>query len=219
MSVLSKIKTPDNTIYDIADKISGYEESSHKVTTWNSSPTDINYPSEKLVKEEIDDLRDTINGKETAYVISIVDNPEFNSTNDPIEVDTDLVDVDGHTIALAGLKKGDVVLIREAGIPDRWVTGNEAETLPTGYTKLKYVSSTGNQYVDTGLVITTTDFSLMLDVEWTGNGINDFETYAGMMAPSNLPRYGINKYTGKYMYGINTTVTTNTVPDSNRHRL
>lgn len=38
----------------IAQDISGKEDKSNKVTTWSSTTTDTNYPSEKLVKDALD---------------------------------------------------------------------------------------------------------------------------------------------------------------------
>ena len=43
--------------------ISGKEDSSNKVTSWTSTTTDTHYPSEKLVKDSLDDKVDKVNGK------------------------------------------------------------------------------------------------------------------------------------------------------------
>lgn len=43
-----------NLIDDFADKINEKEKKNNKVSSWSDTPTDINYPSEKLVKDGLD---------------------------------------------------------------------------------------------------------------------------------------------------------------------
>ena len=44
----------------VAQDISVKEDKSNKVTTWSSTTTDINYPSEKLVKDALDQVTEMI---------------------------------------------------------------------------------------------------------------------------------------------------------------
>ena len=63
------VRTPDIITIDVSNKIVkvnanditqalGYipEDQANKVTEWQTTPTDINYPSEKLVKDTIDTM-------------------------------------------------------------------------------------------------------------------------------------------------------------------
>lgn len=43
-----------NLIDNFADKINEKEKKNNKVSSWSGTPTDINYPSEKLVKDGLD---------------------------------------------------------------------------------------------------------------------------------------------------------------------
>lgn len=104
--------------------VNNFEVTSNKVTTLTSASTNAQYPSAKVVYDAIEDVREIAQGRKTAYVASSVTNPVFNTEDATIEVESDFTDVDGRTIALAGLHKGDVIYITETGIPDRWVGDN-----------------------------------------------------------------------------------------------
>lgn len=193
-----------------------------KTTTLSSDSTNAQYPSAKVVYDAIEDVREIAQGRKTAYVVSSVTNPVFNTEDATIEVENDFTDVDGRTIALAGLHKGDVIYITETGIPDRWVGDNQAAIIPEGYTRLAYIEGTGTQYLDTGVIPTTTDMSMELDMMWTGDPstLQTFESFGGFMAAGTTPRMGISKYSGKYMFGINTTSSpASPIPDNRRHVL
>ena len=110
--------------------VNNFEVTSNKVTSLTSSSTNTQYPSAKVVYDAIEDVREIAQGRKTAYVISSVTNPVFNTEDATIEVENDFTDVDGRTIALAGLHKGDVIYITETGIPDRWVGDNQAAIIP-----------------------------------------------------------------------------------------
>lgn len=86
------------------------------------------------------------------------------------------------------------------------------------YQKLEYVESTGTQYVDINYTCLTNNISIELDMMWTGTDVSKFETFIGFMKASNVvtPRIGLHKYTGKFMFGANTTTTSGTTPPSTR---
>ena len=67
------VRTPDVVTIDVSNKITTISESdiiqtlgftpedrANKVTAWQTTPTDINYPSEKLVKDTIDTVYDEL---------------------------------------------------------------------------------------------------------------------------------------------------------------
>lgn len=84
------------------------------------------------------------------------------------------------------------------------------EELYDGYDVLEYIESTGTQYVDTGYVATSTDYTYELDI--TPTKIGGFYSYMGFMANGNIPRAGIHEYSGTFMLGANTTTQSSTAP-------
>lgn len=162
------------------------------------------------------ELQSKINSKRNTYIVSSVTNPIFNNTSSSVLVNSDIVDIDGNTVSLSDIRTGDVFYVKETDTVDRWVSSS-AISLPTEYTKLTYIEGSGSSYIDTDIAITSTDCSLMLDMEWTGTTLSAFESFAGFMdGATTLPRFGIHKYSGTYMYGTNTTRSTSVAPDSTR---
>lgn len=84
------------------------------------------------------------------------------------------------------------------------------EELYDGYDVLEYIESTGTQYVDTGYVATSTDYTYELDMAPTK--IGSFYSYIGFMASGTTPRAGIHEYSSTFMIGANATTTSSTAP-------
>lgn len=84
------------------------------------------------------------------------------------------------------------------------------EEVYSGYDVLEYIESTGTQYVDTGYVTTSTDYTYELDMAPTK--IGGFYSYMGFMASGTTPRAGIHEYSNVFMLGANATTNSSTVP-------
>ena len=105
-----------------------------------------------------------------------------NDTAVGITLPSDITNVDKITIDFLG--SNDVVDIDDAPIKSlakdtEWifqaVGGVEESQLPSGYTQLEYIESSGTQYIDTGLK-PTQDYSITIKCQSTGI---DSNTYAG----------------------------------------
>ena len=106
----------------------------------------------------------------------------------------------------------------------------QPELLKTGIVKanelieiklLDYITSTGSQYINTGIVLNSPyNIEHYADVQFANTSTN-FETIYGFMSLTgtlNKPRYGIHKYSQKWMIGVNGTTLGSTV-DTNRHKM
>lgn len=58
-----------------------------------------------------------------------------------------------------------------------FVAGPEVPKLPAGYTRLEYIESTGTQYIDTGIKVSS-ETKMMLDFKFN---VSTYNTYIGMM--------------------------------------
>ena len=107
----------------------------------------------------------------------------------------------------------------------------QPELLKTGIVKanelieiklLDYITSTGSQYINTGIVLNSPyNIEHYADVQFDNTSIN-FETICGFMSTTgtlNKPRYGIHKYQQKWMIGINYTEREGSTVDTNRHKM
>lgn len=84
------------------------------------------------------------------------------------------------------------------------------EELYSDYDVLEYIESTGTQYVDTGYITTSTDYTYELDMAPTK--IGGFYSYMGFMASGTTPRAGIHEYSNVFMLGANATTNSSTTP-------
>ena len=84
------------------------------------------------------------------------------------------------------------------------------EELYSGYDVLEYIESTGTQYINTGYVTTSTDYTYELDM--TPTKIGGFYSYMGFMASGTTPRAGIHEYSNVFMLGANATTNSSTTP-------
>ena len=87
--------------------------------------------------------------------------------------------------------------------------------LPSGYTELEYIESSGTQYIDTGVVLkskaTVTTVGRFLSVPLGGP-----ETIWGFLGGDTLPRWGCSIYAGYWLMNLNAT-TTSLAADANKH--
>lgn len=129
------------------------------VLTFDTAPTQnsTNPVTSGGLFNEFENIREQAEGKTGSYVIrySTSGNQMFNSQNDSISLDTELIieDVDGHSIWLKDLKKGDIIWVVETEVPDRWVGSIESGVitfykLETSKIDLSnYVNKTTNENV------------------------------------------------------------------------
>ena len=86
--------------------------------------------------------------------------------------------------------------------------------------EIEYLQSSGTQYIDTGIIQRGRNMEFVLDVQWTGNDVQQFESFFAYMAPNAItPRCGIHKYVSTWMFGTNVTRSTSVVLNGNRHRI
>lgn len=134
-------------------------------------------------------------GKTQSFTLSAETNPIFNSQADYIEVSS-FVDINGNTIDTTKLHVGDIALITQLQVPDRWVADIEngiaklyrMETakvdLSAYYTKLesdqKFVNKTSNQEISAILTflngLNTSRDSAIID---SSNGLSTQIRYKG----------------------------------------
>jgi hypothetical protein len=84
---------------------------------------------------------------------------------------------------------------------------------------IEYIGTTGTQYIDTGIIQSTTNFELTLVAQWTGNASSDFEAFFGYSNTpgSSVPRFQLFKYNGKWTFGTNSTSISDISVDNNKH--
>lgn len=89
----------------------------------------------------------------------------------------------------------------------------EQITLPSDYQEVRYIQSTGTQYINTGYVLKSNNLKIDLDAAWTGSASGTFASYFGFMKSSSdvVPRIGLHNYSGTFMYGCNATINTDAV--------
>lgn len=76
---------------------------------------------------DIQDVRAVAEGKCKSYTISTADNASFNTQNASVSGVTSIKDISGNTIQLSSLKNGDVVIVVETDIPDRWFSVSDSK--------------------------------------------------------------------------------------------
>lgn len=120
--VIHNIGTPDDDTSPISK---GYADSHYQGTlTFDSVPTDgsSNPVTSNGVFDAIQNVTEIAEGKTATYTIaySTTGNTDFNSQDNSITVSS-FIDTAGNTITDEDVKIGDIVLIVEVDVPDRWV--------------------------------------------------------------------------------------------------
>lgn len=94
--------------------------------------------------------------------------------------------------------------------------GTEQRNLPSGYTQVEYLQSSGTQYIDTGVVLkskaTVTTVGQFLSITPSTSPISAW----GFMGDGNLPRWGCSIYSGNWLMDLNATTST-AVANTNKH--
>ena len=120
--VIHNIGTPDDDTSPISK---GYADNHYQGTlTFDSTPTDdsSNPVTSNGIFDAIQNVIEIAEGKTATYTLSYdtTGNADFNSQNASITVSS-FVDTAGNTITDADVKVGDIVLVVEVDVPDRWV--------------------------------------------------------------------------------------------------
>ncbi len=141
-NVNAKVSTINNAISSVDAKFSGYytkNEIDGKVSTINGEISTINgeisaingeisgiiedladYAKISYVDAEISKVVEVAQGKTQTFVVNYADNAFLNSQDAELNVQQ-FTTIDGKTIAADTLKAGDVILVVETDVPDRWV--------------------------------------------------------------------------------------------------
>ena len=85
---------------------------------------------------------------------------------------------------------------------------------------VEYIETVGTAYLNTGIVQKSRNFELTIRFAWKGSTASDFESFFGYMATGAVtPRSGLHKYQGNWMFGTNTTQSSQVAVDSNIHTI
>lgn len=76
---------------------------------------------------KINNVREVAEGKCKSYTISVNDNASFNTQDSSISEVLSITDISGNTIQVSSLKNGDVVLVIETEVPDRWYSASDGK--------------------------------------------------------------------------------------------
>ena len=93
--------------------------------------SDLNKPISNATKKALDDVIAIANGKTKTYVLSSATNTTFNSNNDVVTFNWNgsLTTITGNIVNASSLSIGDIVLVTELNIPDRYVASIEGITI------------------------------------------------------------------------------------------
>lgn len=85
--------------------------------------------------------------------------------------------------------------------------------------EVEYLESDGGAFIDTGIVMQSRNFEIIIKYQWVGSTVNQFETFIGYMSSNsyNMPRSGFHKYNGSWMYGTNVSQVSDVAVDNNIH--
>lgn len=147
--VIHNIGTPDDDTSPISK---GYADSHYQGTlTFDSTPTDgsSNPVTSDGVFDAIQNVTEIAEGKTATYTLSYstTGNTDFNSQNNSITVSS-FTDTAGNTITDADVKVGDIVLIVEVDVPDRWVQSIDTTNHTITFYKMETSKIDLNNYVD-----------------------------------------------------------------------
>lgn len=88
------------------------------------------------------------------------------------------------------------------------------EEIDAEYDVVEYLESTGTQYIDTGYITISSDYTYELDMTWTGTNVSGFYSFMGFMASGTVPRAGLHNYSSTLMFGANATTNSSVSPIS-----
>lgn len=118
---------------------SSYRKGNVEITKANiglgnvNNTSDADKPISTAVQAALDNVTAVANGKTKTYVVSATINTMFDTNNDEISTSTvgSITTISGDTVNLTSLKIGDIILVTELAVPDRYVglINNEAVTI------------------------------------------------------------------------------------------
>lgn len=93
------------------------------------------------------------------------------------------------------------------------------EEIYKSYERLEYLESNKTQYINIGYTPIIDDITVELDMMWTGTTISNFESFAGFMHSSTIPRLGLHNYSSVLMFGANATTNSTVAPITNKRMI
>ena len=163
-------KQETNTLLD------NKENKLNKTDVLNSSSTNTQYPSAKLVYDELsarDEEIEVLKDEDTKFRNILIEKQNIN--------------VEDNDITLTDTTEGLDIKVVEV---DSNKLEQKTSLLPDEYQEVEYIESTGTQYIDTGIIGTG---NIGFDIEWE---TNDANTILGCRKAYNENQYQLSTYTG-----------------------
>jgi hypothetical protein len=94
--------------------------------------SDADKPISTATQQALDNVIEIAEGKTKTYVIEVANNTSFNSQEDTIRLlfTSNIITISGETILGESLKVGDIIIVKDLDVPDRYVgKKNEGEVL------------------------------------------------------------------------------------------
>lgn len=112
----------------------------------------------------VDDIVEVAEGKTATYIVNLSQNEVFNSQNDTVTT-TKIITVDGTEINVSEIRKGDIILVTDTNVPDRWFGGTNVfykmETSKIDLSSYYTRTETDAKFVEqiSGKQLSTNDYS------------------------------------------------------------
>ena len=129
---------------------------------------------------------------------------------------------EGYTGAVSLGYDGSHYSLQTVGTPEvLTISGAYDSRLPSGYTPLEYVSSSGtDEYINTGIVIDTIGTDVEVDFQYVGVMTGTPRMLWGYMGDSaNLPRWGFGVYSTRWLGSPNATMAVGTADNTTSHKV
>ena len=94
--------------------------------------------------------------------------------------------------------------------------GTEQRNIPSEYTQVEYLESSGTQYIDTGIVLKSVATITTVAQANTFTSSGPF-TFWGFMGNGTMPRWGWSIYQNKWLTDLNATSQIQVLADTNKH--
>lgn len=95
--------------------------------------------------------------------------------------------------------------------------GTEQRNLPSEYTQVEYLESSGTQYIDTGIVLKSKATVTTVGQSVQGSTTSGPYSFWGFMGSDTLPRWGWSIFSNRWLPDLNTTSQYAGTADTNKH--
>lgn len=219
-SVQESLNKADTAIQDVSDK----EDKSNKTTTLSSSSTDTQYPSAKCVYDSQKEQNEHIAELEMLYNAfpTVSDEDTTIQLDNTAKVKFREIDLKGNTsqvvipeeqgtsVSNTSISISDVDTDKEHTIEMSGNTYQSNAILPSEYTQVDYIESSGSQYIDTGIK-GNQDTKTEIIFEITNLNYSSNKSFFGSRISTYSKHYGITIASGDQLdtlfsgYGTNST--------------